>query len=127
MGSMTNAFETALLKHVVNQQAWTPPATLHAGLLTAITDAEAGTVTECVDTGYARQPVTWATVANGATDNGAVLQWPSAGSGYTVVGLGLWDAASGGNLLFVDDVTSTVLAAGDRYEIALGSLDLSFD
>lgn len=127
MGSMTNAFETALLKHVVNQQSWSPPATLYAGLLTAIADAEAGSVTECNDIGYARQSVSWATVSGGATDNSALLQWPAAAAGYTVVSVGLWDALSGGNLLLVDDVTATALSAGDRYEIAIGNLDLSFD
>ncbi len=127
MGSMTDAFETALLKHVVDEAAWTPPETIHAALLTAVTDAEAGTVTECADGGYARQPVSWSAVAGGATANSALLQWPAAVAGYTVAGVALYSDETAGELLFVDDITPVELNAGDRFEIAVGDLDLSFD
>lgn len=127
MGSMTNALETSVLKHLVGETSYTMPAQLYAGLLTAITDAEAGTVTECADANHVRQAVSWANVSGNATDNDTGVTWPVAAAGYTVVGVGLWDAETAGNLLMVDDVTSVALNAGDQYVIPIGALDLTID
>lgn len=125
-GELTNAGEAALLKDLVNEADNTLKAT-HVGLLTAISDAEAGSVTECADSGYARLPVTWTAVTSSATENEGDLTFGAAVEGFTVVGLGLYSASTAGTLLAVKSVTSQAVAIGNQYQIPDGNLDLSMD
>jgi hypothetical protein len=79
---------------------------VYAGLLTAVTDAEAGTVTETTYGSYARQAITFG--APGANLGGrqtlaSALTFPAksdAGS-VTIIAVGIYDAVSAGNLLDV--------------------------
>src|SRR3954465_14757524 len=83
---------------------FTAPAAVYAGLLTAVTDAEAGTVTETTYGSYARQAATFA--APGANLGGrqilaGALTFPAksdAGS-VAIIGVGIFDAVSAGNLM----------------------------
>lgn len=82
----------------------TAPATIYAGLITAVTDAEAGTVTEASFAGYARVAASFG--APGAalggrqiTNSGAVLFAAKTDAGTaTIIAVGLWDALTSGNL-----------------------------
>jgi hypothetical protein len=85
---------------------FTAPAAVYAGLLTAVTDAEAGTVTETTYGSYARQAVTFgAPAANlgGRQTLAGALTFPAksdAGS-VAIIGVGIFDALTVGNLLDV--------------------------
>lgn len=84
-----------------SQSAVTP----YAGLLTAVTDQESGTgYTEAAYSGYARQAVTFGNMQAGGggrrIDNTSAVTFPQAGDGPTnVIAVGIFDAASNGNLL----------------------------
>lgn len=85
---------------------FTAPANVYAGLLTAVTGAEAGTVTETTYGSYARQAITFG--APGAGTPGRLIQASSitfpaksdAGS-VTIIAVGIYDAVSAGNLMDV--------------------------
>jgi len=85
---------------------FTAPATVYAGLLTAVTDAEAGTVTETTYGGYARQAITFGAPAaslGGRQILASALTFPAksdAGS-VTIIAVGIYDVVTAGNLLDV--------------------------
>jgi hypothetical protein len=125
--------------------AGTGPATLFVGLLTtAPTDGAAGT--EVSGNAYARVAVTsslanWAGTqgaasvvassgATGTTSNNAILNFPTPSpSGWgTVVAMGLYDAASAGNLLIYSALTiSKTINPGDSVTFPAASLTFRID
>jgi hypothetical protein len=140
----TSNAATTYLEHAVldfifknNSESFTTPGdSIYIGLATAVSDPEAGTVTEVntttEDANYARQQVTAAnwTLASGATDaqtvtNAANIEY-SASSGissYTVTHVFIADASTSGNILFIGalDANKTI-ASGDIFRINAGNL-----
>ena len=105
---------------------------IYVGLATAVSDPEAGTLTEATFTNYARQQVTAAnwTLTSGATDaqtvtNAANIEY-SASSGiasYTVTHVFIADASTSGNILFVGALdASKTIASGDIFRINASNL-----
>lgn len=111
---------------------------IYIGLATAVSDAEAGTVTEVntstEDANYARQQVAasgW-TLTSVATDqqtvtNAANIEY-SASSGissYTVTHAFVADASTSGNILFVGALdASKTIASGDIFRINAGNFTI---
>ena len=112
MAALTNYLENKLIDHIFRTSSFTKPTSLYVGLLTGITDAEAGTITEVSGGSYARvvrNPLdaNWnASTTSGTTANTASLQFPSATADWgTCTHFGIWDAATGGNLLIYAPLT----------------------
>ena len=111
----------------------TPGNSIYVGLATAVSDAEAGSLTEATFGSYARQQVTAAnwTLASASTDqqtvtNAANIEFPaSTGTSNTVTHAFIVDAASSGNILFVGalDANKTI-ATGDIFRINAGNLTI---
>lgn len=107
-----------------NATAFTP----YVGLLTAVTDLLAGTVTETTYTSYARQAVTFgapSTVGGKrqVANSGAVVFPISTGGTPTITHVGIYDAASGGNLRKVIALSaSRTINLTDPPTIAAGEL-----
>ena len=109
----------------------TPGNSIYVGLATAVSDAEAGSLTEATFGSYARQQVTAAnwTLASSSADqqtvtNAANIEFPaSTGTSNTVTHAFIVDAASSGNILFVGalDANKTI-ATGDIFRINAGNL-----
>ena len=104
----TDYLNKALLNAAYRNTTFTSPATVYAGLLTAVSAAKVGTVTEVAYTGYARVSITFAAPVAGSggwkiQNSGALtfVQNPGNGSQFTIVAVGIYDAASNGNLLDV--------------------------
>jgi len=103
---MRTTFTSDKILNLYRGTTFTAPAAVYAGLLTAVTDAEAGTVTETTYGSYARQAITFA--APGASLGGrqtlaSAITFPAksdAGS-VTIVAVGIYDALTVGNLLDV--------------------------
>lgn len=137
----TTYLEHAILDFLFKNNSETlssPGDSIYIGLATAVSDAEAGTVTE-VNTGtedanYVRQQVTAAnwTLASGATDaqtveNAANIEFPASSgiSSYTVTHAFVVDAATSGNILFVGALdASKTIASGDIFRINAGNLTI---
>jgi hypothetical protein len=111
---------------------------IYIGLATAVSDAEAGSVTEVntttEDANYTRKQVTAAnwTLTSVATDqqtvtNAANIEY-SASSGiasYTVTHAFVADASTSGNILFVGALdASKTIASGDIFRINAGNFTI---
>lgn len=106
---------------------------IYVGLATAVSDPEAGTLTEATFTNYARQQVTAAnwTVPSVGTDtqtatNAANIEYPaSGGTSNTITHAFIADALSGGNILFIGALdASKTIASGDIFRINAGNLTI---
>jgi hypothetical protein len=128
MGSKSNFLENALLNHVLRNVSYTPPTTVYLALYTtAPTDAGGGT--QVSGTSYARVAVTFAAASSGASSNSGSLTFAVAGGAWgTITAWGLFDASTGGNLLYWGTfaVPDAVLA-GDQATINVGDLDVTED
>lgn len=137
----TTYLENKLLSFIFKNNAGsfaTPGDSIYIGLATAVSDAEAGTLTEVntttQDANYTRQQVTAAnwTLASSSTDqqtvtNAANIEY-SASSGvatYTVTHAFVADASTGGNILFVGALdASKSIASGDIFRINAGNFTI---
>ena len=127
MSDLSNYLENALYDHIVRNTAYASPTTVYLALFTAVTDAEAGTGTECVAVGYARQAVAFGAPANGAGSNSAIETFgPLAGTG-TVTHAALMDAAAAGNALTAIKAlaASKTWQDGDSIQFAVGEIDFA--
>lgn len=131
--SKTDAVEIDLLKLFTGQATTifaTTPITPYIGLHTAApSDSSAGT--EATGNGYARQSMvaaSWATPSAGSVANTAACLFPAAtGSGYTLLGAGLFNAVTAGNLLRWQAITSLALAIGDQANFPIGAIVFTED
>jgi hypothetical protein len=125
--SFSDTFETTVLTWVFTTSSATRPTEWHIALYTA-SPSDPGGGTEVSGGGYARQAVTF-TVSGNTASNTAAIEWPVATSGYgTVTDVGVFDAASGGNLIaYAALTTSKAIDTGDVFRLPAGDLDVTLD
>lgn len=123
-GNLTTFLENAWANHLLRNTAYTPAATVYCAALTALTNAQAGTVTEVTGGAYARVAITFSAAASGQTSNSGALVFPTATAGWgTVTALGIYDASSAGNLLYWMTMgTSQTVNNGDSFTIQTAQL-----
>lgn len=131
MPSKTNYLEDAIIDQVLRGITLVTSGSVTVALLTAIQNAEAGTVQEVTGSGtlYARLTASFLAPTDGATSNSAALTFIQAGADWgTVIGFGVNDQANSGsgNFLYVgllgdapvnfvsDDLTTEFLTAGSH-------------
>ena len=126
--SFTNFLETEILDHVFAGAAYTAPSTKYLALFTAISDGEAGSVTELSGSAYARQSVAFTTSGN-TTSNNAAVEFPTAsGSWGTVTHVGVYDASTSGNLMAYATLSSSkAIDTGDVFRVPSGDLDITLN
>ena len=121
--------------------AWgAAPTTTWVGLFTSnpTTDASASyTGTEVSGSNYSRVAVTsssgWSSITGGSTtpsqiSNAGTITFPTpSGSWGTITGIGVFDAATTGNLLWWASITSQAIGSGVVASFAIGALVLSTD
>ena len=108
--AMSNYLEEQILTHIFRTGSFTKPTDLAIGLLKTLPSDDAGTgLAELTMTGYsrvARDPLdaNWSDPSagtQGETDNSAEVDFGTlTGTGERAIGVGIWDADAGGNLLF---------------------------
>lgn len=121
MGAMTNYLEGKLLDHLFRGTALAAPTTLYVGLVTALSDGEAGVFTEVTGGSYARvavacNPSNWNAPAsgNGTVTNVGELLFPTPSAAWgTVVGAIIFDAPTGGNPLLYGTFAARTINNGD--------------
>ena len=126
MAEFSNYLENALINAVLRNTAYTSPTTVYVALfISDPTDADTGT--EVSGGSYARQSVTFSAPSNGVTQNSADITFPTCTASWgTVTHLGLYDASTGGNLLFFSDLdTSKTIDTGDVFKITTGNLTVT--
>lgn len=132
MSSFSDYLENKLLDHVFGATDWSAPVTLYAGLLTAApTDAGGGT--EVTGGSYARAAVTnntanFPNASAGAKTNGNAITFATATADWgTVVAVGIYDAATAGNLIAWATITSQSVPSGVTASIQAGALAITLD
>jgi hypothetical protein len=132
---MSNYLEKALNDHVLGGPDFIRPGTVHFALFTGVTDGDANNVTQPSGGGYARVAVTnnatnfpGATSGSGSKSNGTQITFPTAsGSWGTVTHWGVYDAATGGNLLYWGELTTPrAITSGDTPRFNVGDFTITF-
>jgi hypothetical protein len=128
MSQLSDYAEKLLLDWMMTTGAATRPTTWRVGLFTAA-PSDSGGGTEVSTGGYARQSATFAAASSpgGTTSNSGAISWTASGANYgTVTHVGIFDAATGGNLLWHGPLTaSKTVNNGDTFQIAAGALTLT--
>lgn len=145
MSALSDFLENALVDHIFRGQSFAAPANLYVALLTA-SPTDAGGGTECTGGSYARVTVAcslanWSgtqgagtTVASSGTggtiSNNIAITFPTPTAAWgTVVAVGIYDAASAGNLLAWGAVSpsKTVNNGDSPPQFAPGDLQFQLD
>jgi hypothetical protein len=132
-GSKSDFLENELLDHVLGNAAYSAPATVYVALYTAApTDAGGGTPVS--GGSYARKDVTnnatnWPAAAAGVKSNGTTITFATATANWgTIVAVGIFDAVTGGNLLYWATLTnSRTVFNGDTVSFAAGDIVVTED
>lgn len=137
MGSLTNTMENRVVNHLFGATALTNPATHYYALFTS-DPSESASGTE-VSTGswtnYVRIAVTNNTTSygtdtsDGLKANAIEIDFGTATTtgNITVSAIGIFDASSGGNLLYYHVFTDDVIVQnGNDVTVPVGSFDIDF-
>lgn len=143
MAALSDYLENKLIDHLFRGTPYSPPAGLYLALFTA-SPADPGGGAEVAGGSYARvglapsasnwQDTAGGTAATssgetGTTKNAVRVDFPTATAGWgTVVAFGVFDAASGGNLLVYGALSaSQAVVSGQAPFFAAGSLSVQID
>lgn len=120
--SLTNHGEDKILTLFKNAGPY------YLALFTAAPE-ETGGGTEVAGASYVRQGVAFGEPSDGVMLNSAAIEFPVATEAWgTAVAWGLYDAETGGNLIWYGDITTPKeLLAGDIYRINTGNMTLTMD
>jgi len=125
MAEMSDYLEVALLNATLNGTAFTAVNNPYVSLHTA-NPTDAGTGTEVSGGSYARVASSFATASgtSGLVATDADITFPTATATWGAVGwIGLWDAASSGNMLYHTALdASKTIDSGDIFKITTGNL-----
>ena len=130
MSAASNYLELKLLDHALGTTAFTSPTSVYLGLFTTDpTDADSGTEVSTSGTAYARETITFDAASAGSAASAATVTFSAATANWgTITHIGLYDALSGGNLLFHGAVTtSKTIESGDTFQVSAGNLTISLD
>lgn len=129
MAGFSDYLEDKVLDHVFGGSSYTAPGTLYVGLYTAA-PSDSGGGTEVSGGSYARKSMPAMTVSGTSpteATNGAAVEFITAtGSWGTVTHVGVFDAASSGNLMAWAALTaSKTVSSGDVFRFDAGDLDIT--
>ena len=130
MAEMSDYLEVALLNATLNGVAFTavnnPYVSLHTADPTDSGTGAGGGGTEVTGGSYARAASSFETASgtSGLVETDADITFPTATGTWGAVGwIGLWDAASSGNMLYHTALdTSKTIDSGDIFKITTGNL-----
>jgi hypothetical protein len=111
-----------LLDHTLRNVAYSAPAAVYLALFTTMPATDGTGGVEVSGGSYARLATTFVAAANGVTSNSTALTF-SALPAATIVGVGLFDASSAGNLLHLGTFpTPVTVAAGVDFAVAVSDV-----
>lgn len=129
MAGLSDYAEAKLREHLVAKAAWTMPGTVYLALFTTLPGENGAGGVEVTGGAYARKATAAADWAVGGGSNALELAWATATADWgTVVGVGLYDASTGGNLLAFGALTSNVVVlTGHTPRFQVAALVLTAD
>ena len=130
MSAASNYLELKLLDHALGTASFTTPSNVYLGLFTSDpTDANSGTEVSASGSAYGREVITFDAAASGSAASAATVTFSAATLNWgTITHIGIYDASTGGNLLFHGAVTtSKTIESGDTFQVSAGNLTISLD
>jgi hypothetical protein len=126
MAALSDHAEDLLLDWMMTSGSATRPTAWYLALFTAA-PSDSGGGTEVSTGGYSRQTIAFSAASGGTTSNSADVSFTATGANYgTVTHIGIFDASSGGNLLWHGAMTaSKTVEDGDTITFAAGNVDLT--
>lgn len=126
MSIKTDYLEGKVVEHVLRNVTFTSPTAVFAALLTGVANAETAAVTEVSGGSYARQGVTFGAQSGGVCANSVAITFPTATANWgTVTHVGIYDAVSSGNALYILSLTTSQgVSTGQTASFAVGSLQV---
>lgn len=122
---MRNYLEAQVLNHLASLAAWTAPADLYLGLITA--DAgDGGAVTETDGAGYARQVITCVLTAGQLVTDGDAVFTATDAWDDDIIGAALYDAATAGNCLWTTVAFDDPISVAEAGDLTLAAGDVTF-
>ena len=132
-GSKSDYLENKILDHVIGGVGFIAPTFLYVALYT-VAPTDSGGGTEVTGGSYARKLVVnnlaqWPAAVGGAKSNANAITFITATANWgTIVAFALFDAGSGGNMLYWGDlVVSKVINSGDTAKFNAGDIDVTED
>ena len=128
--AMTNALEQSVLNHVFAQMSLSYPSNVYLGLFTTLPDDDGTGGTEFTNYDGIRKAMkaSMGTASGGTISNTAAFQFENFGVEATIVGVGVWTAATGGTLWWYGPLTANkTVAAGDSLQFPVGALTFTLD
>lgn len=129
MAEFTDHLANKLLDHAFGKGArnYTSPANLYVALFTVMPADDGTGGTEVTGGSYARVAATFTAAASRSVENTAQVQFPKATASWgSVVGFGIYDASTGGNLLGKDVFASAKTVDTDEQpEFPAGDLTVT--
>lgn len=136
MGSKSNYLENKILDHVLRGgtagTSMSQPAAVYLGLFTVLPDStteSGGTEVSTSSTGYSRQAITFAAASSGSISSNAAVTFSQATASWgTIVGWGVFDASTSGNLLYYGSISPTkTVSSSDTASVAAGQVVITED
>jgi hypothetical protein len=129
MAEMSNYLEDNLLDHVLRGDtggtSFPQPLTVYLALHTA-NPTDAGSGAEVSGGSYARKLLAFGAASSGTSTNTGTATYTNMPTA-TVTHAALWDAVSGGNLLFHTSISTIAFNSGDEATVAAGAITVSMD
>lgn len=131
MAAASDYLEAEIAELIFGISAFSAPANVYIGLFTAA-PSDSGGGTEVTGGSYARAAVTndatkWDLIAGNIENQDAITYATATANWGTVTHFGIFDAASGGNLLWHGALTSSsTVNNGGTYRIAVGDISITF-
>lgn len=132
-GNLTDFSENKLLEHITGKTAYAKPTNTYLGLFLVVPADDGTGGTEVASSGgYARVQISWGSASAGSIANNANIRFPSANNATsnwgTILGVGIWDTLTVGNLLWYGSLASSVtINSGDNWTLTTGAVTLSLD
>jgi hypothetical protein len=133
MSALSSYLENKINDHVLGGSDYTRPATVYFALYTSA-PTETGGGSECSGGSYARVSVTnnstnFPASSSGVKANGTAITFPTATANWgTVAAFGVFDASTGGNLLYFGTLSATrTVTSGDTARFAAGDFTITFE
>ncbi len=112
MAGLSNYWRNHLLSHGMGKETYTAPAHYYVALSLTNPLGDGSGISEPVGGGYARSetlPSDWSDISSFEVHNVNTIQFAKATSGWgTVVYFAVFDASTGGNMLFYGTINSGV-------------------
>ncbi len=128
MSELSDYAEKEILDWLMTGSSVTRPTSWHVALFTTA-PSDAGGGTEVSGNGYSRQSVTFSDANSpaGTTSNSNAQSFTASGGNWgTITHMGVFDASSGGNLLWHGALSnSRIVNDGDTLTFSIGNIDLT--